>query len=110
MDYTRSSSSPRVAPPDEDGREGLMTDALTLSPEDRQALLAAARPARLADSDGGTLLAAPLPRPPTPLIGREPELAELSALLTQAATQLVTATGPGGSGKTRLALEVGVRL
>ena len=89
---------------------GMLADALELGPEDRQALLAAARPARSADSDGEPLLAAPLPRPPTLLIGREPELAGLTALLTQAATQLVTATGPGGSGKTRLALEVGARL
>jgi predicted ATPase/DNA-binding XRE family transcriptional regulator len=88
----------------------LLADALALSPDDRQALLAAARPARLADSHQGTLPATPLPRPLTSLIGREPELVQLTALLTQAATQLVTETGPGGSGKTRLALEVGTRL
>src|SRR5918993_2381795 len=42
MDYTRSSSSPRVAPPDEDGREGLMTDALTFGAVLRQLRTAAA--------------------------------------------------------------------
>jgi predicted ATPase len=45
-----------------------------------------------------------LPVPATPLIGRERELAELRAHLNGGA-RLVTLTGPGGSGKTRLALE-----
>ncbi|MET7328595.1 BTAD domain-containing putative transcriptional regulator [Nonomuraea sp. NPDC005650] len=43
-----------------------------------------------------------LPAPLTDLIGREGELAEVRALL--AASRLVTLTGPGGVGKTRLAL------
>jgi predicted ATPase/transcriptional regulator with XRE-family HTH domain len=45
-----------------------------------------------------------VPSPATPLIGRETELAELGALLKQAACRLVTIVGPGGIGKTRLAL------
>jgi predicted ATPase len=44
-----------------------------------------------------------VPRPPTSFIGRERELAEVRLLLSQ--TRLLTLTGPGGSGKTRLALE-----
>ena len=44
-----------------------------------------------------------LPAPPTPLIGREREIEELAALLGGVA-RLVTLTGPGGTGKTRLAL------
>ncbi len=47
-----------------------------------------------------------LPLPATALVGREVELAELRALLTSTTTRLVTLTGPGGSGKTRLATEL----
>ena len=47
-----------------------------------------------------------LPAQPTPLIGRETEVAALRDLLAAPGTRLVTLTGPGGSGKTRLALQV----
>ncbi len=45
-----------------------------------------------------------LPRPATRLVGRARELAELEALLLRPETRLITLTGPGGTGKTRLAL------
>jgi predicted ATPase len=48
-----------------------------------------------------------LPVPLTPLVGREREIAELLELL--GATRLLTLTGAGGSGKTRLALELVTR-
>jgi predicted ATPase len=47
-----------------------------------------------------------LPAPATRLIGRENEVAALCALLLEGALRLVTLLGPGGVGKTRLALEV----
>jgi predicted ATPase len=46
-----------------------------------------------------------LPVPPTRFIGRADELADLHALVTGRETRLVTLTGPGGTGKTRLALQ-----
>jgi predicted ATPase len=53
--------------------------------------------------------AAALPVPPTPFVGREAELAELAALLADPACRLLTLTGPGGIGKSRLALEAAAR-
>ncbi|HEU5430246.1 MAG TPA: helix-turn-helix domain-containing protein, partial [Thermomicrobiales bacterium] len=49
---------------------------------------------------------APLPAPPTRLVGRRRELSDLRHLLTDGGARLVTLTGPGGVGKTRLALEL----
>ena len=46
-----------------------------------------------------------LPAPATAFLGRERELAEVVGLLGDAAARLVTLTGPGGTGKTRLMLQ-----
>jgi hypothetical protein len=46
-----------------------------------------------------------LPVPATPFLGRERELQEVSALLADEGTRLLTLTGAGGSGKTRLAAQ-----
>jgi predicted ATPase len=50
-----------------------------------------------------------LPRPASSFVGRERELAELTALLQDGA-RFVTLTGPGGTGKTRLAIETAAEL
>src|SRR5262249_57021711 len=48
--------------------------------------------------------ASPVPPPLTPRAGRERELAAVRRLVQQTGVRLVTLTGPGGVGKTRLAL------
>ncbi len=52
------------------------------------------------------LLGSQLPVPRTPLLGREREVAAIRQLLLDPAVRLVTLTGAGGSGKTRLGLEI----
>jgi predicted ATPase/class 3 adenylate cyclase len=47
-----------------------------------------------------------LPAQPTPLVGRDSELEAVRTLLVAEDTRLVTLTGPGGTGKTRIALQV----
>jgi predicted ATPase/DNA-binding CsgD family transcriptional regulator len=89
----------------------LLLDALELSPVDRAALAVAARPrpattARGAYGDTSSGLHVPL----TPFIGRETEVAEVSVLVTEPAIRLLTLTGPGGTGKTRLAVAVAGRV
>ncbi|MGH2613707.1 MAG: ATP-binding protein [Thermomicrobiales bacterium] len=51
-----------------------------------------------------------LPAQPTALLGRETEIAAVRALLEQDEVRLVTLTGPGGTGKTRLGVQVAAEL
>lgn len=50
-----------------------------------------------------------LPTPPTPFVGRSHELEELLQSLADPDCRLLSLIGPGGMGKTRLAIEAGVR-
>jgi predicted ATPase/class 3 adenylate cyclase len=57
-----------------------------------------------------SLYRASLPIPATPFFGRELELRTVTELITRAGARLVTLTGPGGTGKTRLALQAAAEL
>src|SRR5215469_1125255 len=69
---------------------------------------AASRRGRPAAGRAGRPWPAGLPVPLTPLVGRRREVADVRALV--AGSRLVTLTGPGGVGKTRLAIEAGAGL
>jgi predicted ATPase/DNA-binding NarL/FixJ family response regulator/DNA-binding XRE family transcriptional regulator len=96
-----------------------LADALDVSPVQRTGFVRLARtplapsPADLydqADSAPSPSITATrraaLPTAPTPLIGREAERADLARRLRDPACRLVTLVGPGGIGKSRLALQI----
>jgi predicted ATPase/transcriptional regulator with XRE-family HTH domain len=88
---------------------------LSLEGDERTAFLAAAR-AFASDEAPTTSGAATtqrqviLPRQSTPLVGRAVELSALDALLTEPAMRLITISGSGGMGKTRLAIALAEQL
>jgi predicted ATPase/transcriptional regulator with XRE-family HTH domain len=90
----------------------MLADALTLSEDERAALIAAARPMASGKAPAARrpLSLVSFPAPLTGLIGREAELAALSAGLQDPDVRLLTVTGPGGVGKTRLALAAAAEL
>ena len=84
-----------------------LADALGLSEDERGSLFAAV-PKRGGAADLAAPAAVPepaLPSPPTLLVGRERELAEVRDMLRRRETRLLTLTGVGGVGKTRLAIQ-----
>ncbi len=102
----------------------LLAHHLRIPPSDYTAFFLLARPDLSADQLEAPLAPGPLEQPlwglsrrgailavpPTPLVGREQELEKICALLQRPEVRLVTLTGPGGTGKTRLGLEVATTL
>jgi predicted ATPase/DNA-binding XRE family transcriptional regulator len=81
-----------------------LSAALDLTEKARDTLLESARTrAPRTGDERGEL---PLPLALTALLGREAELLALGDWLADPAARLITLTGPGGVGKTRLALEI----
>ena len=101
-----------------DGLESVLRKSLSKSPTDRYPTAAGFVKALTAATAGATVSTprprsgAPvpnnLPKERTRFIGRETELAECTRLLSE--TRLLTVTGIGGSGKTRLAVKLAERL
>ena len=82
-----------------------LSAALDLTGETRDALLGSARaPAQSAAVD--ELSDTSLPVVLTALVGRDGDLETLRRWLTDSTARLITLTGPGGAGKTRLAVEL----
>jgi predicted ATPase/transcriptional regulator with XRE-family HTH domain len=85
----------------------VLGDALGLGDADRAELAAAARP-RPEPGAGADAGPPPLDSGP-PLVGRRRELGDVVAAVTSGTVRLLTLTGPGGVGKTRLAVEASRR-
>jgi transcriptional regulator with XRE-family HTH domain len=81
---------------------------LQLTPEDKDHFLGVVRPVRrhgaLRPDDPSPPLRQNLPTPVSSFVGRDEELTEVAT--RPAGTRMLTLTGVGGCGKTRLALEV----
>jgi predicted ATPase/DNA-binding XRE family transcriptional regulator len=93
-----------------------LADALQLSESERAGLIdsvpkrrtsrsesevaQAGRPDRVIDTDLSLVV------PPTPLFGRDSDIAKVAQLARSGRSRLITLTGPGGVGKTRLAMAV----
>ena len=85
----------------------LLAEGMELSPEQVAALEAARQMRRQPSGPGHAPLQHDLPVPRTSFVGRERVLADVRRLIgsTTTGARLLTLTGPGGTGKTRVALE-----
>jgi len=82
--------------------------ALDLTTDVKDALLLSARAPAAAPADKGGSVHLPLP--PTELLGRDDDLRVVRGWWSDATARLITLTGAGGVGKTRLALEAARRI
>jgi predicted ATPase/tetratricopeptide (TPR) repeat protein/DNA-binding XRE family transcriptional regulator len=85
-----------------------LAEALELDGPDLSGFEAAARRSTTARSRDDTSVYR-VPAPPTSLVGREYEVETIATLLRKEDVRLMTLIGPGGVGKTRLAIEVARR-
>ena len=86
----------------------VLADALGLDDAQRAELAAVARPGRSTPVSPASTVP-PVGAPGPPLVGRRREIWEVVTALTSGRTRLLTLTGPGGVGKTRLATEAARR-
>jgi predicted ATPase/DNA-binding XRE family transcriptional regulator len=82
-----------------------LADALEVSEDGRASLLAAVPKRGSGTHIVPGVTEAALPTPPAPLVGRARALEEVTGFLRRPEVRLLTLTGTGGVGKTRLALE-----
>ena len=87
----------------------MIADGLGLTPAQRAELVAARGSNQHQPATSLSSLQARLPVPLTSFVGREPAIREIVELIEADDVRLITLTGPGGVGKTRIAIEVAHR-